>query len=427
MNALSPPVVVPSGRQVLAAPGVARFIIGASISSIALFLQAAALGKHLFDITDSELALGILGLVEFGPALLLMPLAGAAADRIDRRRLALVGLGVETVTAIFYAWYASSGRTSPLPIFLVAGIFGTARAFSSPAVRSIPPLVAPEHGLPRLVAVYAVTWQIGLIAGPAASGFLYDVDAALPYVVASVGFSVGALLIGFLPLARPQDRSSAEAQPTFHHALEGFRFIRSQPILLGAISLDLFAVLFGGAVALLPAIAEDRLGLGNVGYGWLRAAPGIGAVAVAGMLAARPFQRHVGRVLLGVVGIFGLATIVFGLTTSPVVAFVALMVLAGADATSVFIRTTIVPLATPDRMRGRVSAVENVFVGASNEVGAFESGVAATFVGVGPAVVLGGALTLAVVAIWWTAFPALRNVDRFSEIDVDQRVVASTS
>ena len=200
---------------------------------------------------------------------------------------------------------------------------------------------------------------------------------------------------------------------------KGLRFIRHRPVLFGAISLDLFAVLFGGAVALLPAIAEDRLGVGNVGYGWLRAAPGIGAVLLTALLAIRPLSRRIGRTLYVVVAVFGAATIVFGATTSYAVAFVALIVLSGADAISIFIRNTIVPLATPDHMRGRVMAVENVFIGASNELGAFESGVASTLLGVGPAVVLGGVLTLGVVGIWWFVFPALRDIDRFEDVALE--------
>lgn len=383
-----------------------------------MFLQAAALGKALYDLTGSELALGILGLVEFAPALLLMPLTGSLADRLDRRRLALAGLAVETSTAAVYAWYTSSANDSAVPIFLIAAVFGTARAFASPAIRSLPPLVAPGRGLPRVVAIYAVTWQLGLIAGPAASGFLYDSSPSLPFVVSAAGFGLGGLLLGSLPLVRHQHRTPTGERATLQHAFEGLRFITSRPILFGAIALDLFAVLFGGAVALLPAIAEDRLGLGNVGYGWLRAAPGMGAVVVAVLLAVHPFRRHVGRVLLSAVAVFGLGTIVFGLTRNATVAFVALIVLAGADSVSVFARTTLVPLATPDRMRGRVTAVEQVFVGASNELGAFESGVAAAIVGLAPAVALGGVLTLGVVGVWCLAFPQLRDVDRFTDVEV---------
>jgi predicted MFS family arabinose efflux permease len=270
-----------------------------------------------------------------------------------------------------------------------------------------------------MIALYSGTWQFGLIVGPAASGFLYDIDPLVPYLVSAVCFAAAAVAVTTIALRREQARTPADERPTLHHALEGLRFIRGQPVLLGAIALDMFAVLFGGAVALLPAIAEDRLGVGNVGYGWLRAAPGIGAVIVTAVLAARPVSRRVGRTLLVAVAVFGVATIVLGLTRSYVVAFSALLVLAGADAVSVFIRATLVPLATPDPMRGRVMAVENVFIGASNELGAFESGVAGSVLGVAPAVTLGGVLTLGVVGAWWKLFPALREIDRFEDVAVD--------
>jgi hypothetical protein len=229
---------------------------------------------------------------------------------------------------------------------------------------------------------------------------------------------LGAIATLAVRYRRPQERTPSEQTPTLHHALEGLRFVRRRPILLGAISLDLFAVLFGGAVALLPAIAEDRLHVGNIGYGWLRAAPGVGAVAVSALLAVRPIRRRVGKVLFIAVGVFGAMTVVLGVTGSYAVAFTALVVLAAADSVSVFVRATLVPLATPDQMRGRVSAVENVFIGASNELGAFESGVAAALIGVGPAVVLGGVATMAVAALWTRWFPELRHVDTFEDAAV---------
>ncbi len=414
--------VTPSGRQLLRDRSVSTFLTAATVMTVATTMQAAALGKQIFDITGSTLALGLLGLVEFLPALVLLPLTGSAADRFDRRHVAAIALGVEVVTSALYCLYAATDPTSAVPIFAIAALFGTARAFAAPAYRALPPLIAPEHGLPRLIAFYSGTWQFGLIVGPAASGFLYDIDPMVPYFVAAVCYAVAAVVATTLRLRRTQDRTSPDQRPSLHHALEGLRFIRSQPVLLGAIALDMFAVLFGGAVALLPAIAEDRLGVGNVGYGWLRAAPGIGAVLVTASLAVRPVGRHVGRTLLVAVAVFGIATIVLGITRSYTVAFVALLVLAGADAVSVFIRATIVPLATPDHMRGRVMAVENVFIGASNELGAFESGVAATLLGVGPAVVLGGAVTLGVVGTWTVAFPTLRDIDRFQDIDVDHGI-----
>jgi hypothetical protein len=286
-----------------------------------------------------------------------------------------------------------------------------------------------------------VAWQSALIVGPVLGGMLYAVDLRLPYVASAVLLFTAAVAITFVTLppreitmgreraaaaAAPSALVEAAAEPvighgnadpprktTLHDALEGLRFIRHQPILLGVISLDLFAVLFGGAVALLPAVAEDRLGVGAVGLGWLRAATGIGAAVVTLGLTRFPVTKRVGRTLLFVVGLFGVFTIVLGLTRSFAVAFVALAVLSGADAVSVFIRGTLVPLVVPADKRGRVLAVENVFIGASNELGAFESGVAGELLGTVGAIVLGGAATIAIAGTWWVAFPALRNIERF--------------
>ena len=397
---------------------VATFLVAQATSTIAVTLQAAALAKHVYDITDSEFALGLLGLVEFIPALLLLPFTGSVADRFDRRRVAAIAFTLEIGVSLLLFLYAMTEPTNAVPIFVLAAAFGTVRAFGLPAMRSIPPLIAPQGGLPRLIALYAATWQLGSIVGPASSGLLYDVDPAVPYVAAAIGAALAAVATLAVRYRRPQERTPSEQTPTLHHALEGLRFVRRRPILLGAISLDLFAVLFGGAVALLPAIAEDRLHVGNIGYGWLRAAPGVGAVVVSALLAVRPVRKRVGTVLYIAVAVFGAMTVVLGVTSSYVVAFLALVVLAAADSISVFIRATIVPLATPDHMRGRVSAVENVFIGASNELGAFESGVAAALLGVGPAVVLGGVATMAVVALWTRWFPELRHVDTFDDATV---------
>jgi MFS family permease len=412
------PPVPPTARQVIGDRRVATFLAAQATSTIAVTMQAAVLAKHVYDITDSEFALGLLGLVEFMPALLLLPLTGSVADRFDRRRVAAIAFTVEIGVSLLLCLYATTSPTSAVPIFGLAALFGTVRAFGVPAMRSIPPLIAPDRGLPRLIALYAATWQLGMIVGPASSGLLYDIDPAIPYAAAAIGAGLGAIATLLIRYRRPQERTPPDQTPTLHHALEGLRFVRSRPILLGAISLDLFAVLFGGAVALLPAIAEDRLHVGNIGYGWLRAAPGVGAVIVSALLAIRPVRRRVGSVLFAAVAAFGALTVVLGVTNFYVIAFVALVLLAAADSISVFIRATIVPLATPDHMRGRVSAVENVFIGASNELGAFESGVAAALLGVGPAVVLGGVATMAVVALWTRWFPELRHVDTFEDAAV---------
>ncbi|MEY4173618.1 MAG: hypothetical protein RI900_783, partial [Actinomycetota bacterium] len=306
--------------------------------------------------------------------------------------------------------------TEVWPLFVIAFLYGIARAFMAPATRTMPPMVAPEGALPKLIAVYSATWTGATIIGPALSGFLYAVGPWVAYLASTLLISSSAFLIASLRFEREPPRADPNDRPSFRSAIEGLLFIRRTPILLAAISLDLFAVLFGGAVALLPAIAEERLGVGDVAYGWLRAAPGIGAAAMAIVLAQRPVQHRVGRVLLAVVGVFGVATVVLGLTRSYLVAFVALLVLSAADMVSVFIRGSLVPLVTPDEKRGRVMAVENVFIGASNELGAFESGMVGQALGVPAAVIGGGVATIAVVGVWWFGFPMLRDVDRLDEL-----------
>jgi hypothetical protein len=260
----------------------------------------------------------------------------------------------------------------------------------------------------------------GLVVGPILGGILYEIDRSLPYLAAGLVFAIGAGLFWTIRGQARARRGTAPARPPSGHpvrdALEGVRVIRRTPILLGAISLDLFAVLFGGAIALLPAIAEDRLGTDAVGLGLLRAATGVGSILVLFGLAWRPVERRVGRVLLGAVGVFGLGTLVLGLTTEFVVAFVALAVLSGADSISVFIRSSLVPLASPVEVRGRVHAVASLFIGASNELGAFESGVTGELLGSGPAVIVGGAATLAVVGAYAYRFPALRDLDRYPSV-----------
>jgi MFS family permease len=381
-------------------------------SSAALALLTTVLGKQVFDLTGSELSLGLLGLAEFAPAALLVFVTGTLADRIERRKLAACGLGAQALTIGGLAWYAGTKPTSTLPMFLLVIAFGTAGAFSTPATRAMPADTVRVERLPWLTARQSAAWQGASIVGPVAGGFLYVLNVRAPYVMGAALVLVAAILI---LCVQPYRRNAVVTRPRggMREAVEGVRFVRSQPILLGAISLDLFAVLFGGAVALLPAIAETRLGAGAVGLGVLRAAVGIGAGSVTLFLTVRPVTRRVGRVLLVTVAVFGLGTIVLGATTSFVIAFIALAALSGADSISVFIRSTLVPLVTPNEKRGRVLAVEAVFIGASNELGAFESGVVGQLLGPAVAIVLGGAATLAIAALWWSVFPALRNVDRF--------------
>ncbi len=412
--AIDPGDHTPTIGSVLRDRYVRRFVMAQFASSIGIFLQVAVLAKQLYDITHSEFALGLLGLVEFAPAAMLVLITGTVADRFDRRKVAAFALVGQCMATLALLLYARSDPTAAWPLFAIASGYGIARAFMSPSTRSMPPMIAPDNGLPRMIAVSSIAMTLAVIIGPAASGFLYTSGAWVAYAV-SLGAQVlglgGILLVRFRRVpARSTER------PTMHSALEGLRFIRHTPLLLAAIALDLFAVLFGGAVALLPAIAEDRLHVGDVGYGWLRASVGIGGGLMAIALSFRPVQRHIGRVLLLVVGVFGAATVVLGLTRNYALAFVALAVLSGADMVSMVIRSTLVPLATPDDKRGRVFAVEMLFIGASNELGAFESGVAAAVIGTAAAVVSGGLATIVIVGLWWVFFPSLRDVDRYEDL-----------
>ena len=395
---------------------VRALLVSNGVLCIGVALQAAALGKQAYDITGREADLGWIGLCEFLPAALLVLVTGTVADRFNRKRVAMIAIGAEVLTSLALLLYSLNKPTDVRPLFVIAFIYGVARAFMAPATRTMPPMVAPEGALPKVIALYSATWTGATIVGPALSGFLYAVAPWVAYLASTVLMLGSVFLVSVLRFEREPEPADPDDKPTFRSAIEGLLFIRRTPILFAAISLDLFAVLFGGAVALLPAIADERLGVGSIGYGWLRAAPGIGAAVMALVMAARPVKRHIGRVLLLVVGVFGAATVVLGLTHSYVVAFVSLVVLAAADMVSVYIRGSLVPLVTPDEKRGRVMAVENVFIGASNELGAFESGMVGQALGLPFAVIGGGVATLAIVGTWWFAFPALRDVDTFDEL-----------
>lgn len=405
-----------SGHVLRQAP-VRNLVVATGLGSGALMLQAAALSKQVYDISGREIDLALLGLAEFLPAALLVLVTGSIADRFDRKRVATLALFGELLCALAMATYALSDPTSTAPLFLVAIAFGACRAFNAPATRAMPPMVARRGELPRVVAMASATMTTAMIVGPAASGLLYAIDPSVAYIAGAALLAASVVALQRVRFVNAQALPDPEQRPTVHAALEGLRFIRRTPLLLAAISLDLFAVLFGGAVALIPVVAEERLGVGDVAYGFLRAAPGIGAAVMAAFLALRPVRRHVGRKLLTVVAVFGVGTIVFGWTRSYAVAFVALMVLSAADMVSVFIRMSMVPLLTPDDKRGRVLAVENVFIGASNELGAFESGAAAQAVGAPVAIVGGGLATIAIVGVYATVFPALRRLDRFDDLE----------
>ena len=381
--------------------------------------QITIIGKQVYDMTGRPLDLGLLGLAEFLPVAALAPLSGPLADRLDRRKVLGVALTGEAIASIALFLYTRSDPTSVTPIFTIILFFGVCRAFASPAGRALPIDLSPPELVPRVVALKSTCLQAGHIAGPITFGFVFVAEESLPYLLSALALVAAITIIGLIPSSRVRRLTSIGSRKAIHDALEGLRFIRRQPVIFGAIGLDLFAVLFGGAIALLPAIAEDHLGVGAVGLGWLRAGVGIGAGTTAICMSIRPVQRHLGRILYMVTAVFGLGTIVLGLTRSFTLAFTIIILVSAADAVSMFIRNMLVPVATPEDMRGRVLAVESVFIGASNELGAAESGLTAAFMGLVGAVVFGGVATLAVVAVWWHWFPELRNLDTLDQLRPD--------
>jgi MFS family permease len=385
------------------------------LSRVAVLVQSVSVGWQVYDLTQSALALGIVGLVEFVPMFLLALPAGELADRFDPRRIIMFASLLEALSSGLLLAFVLTQQTSVLPLYAVILLYGAARGFSGPATRSLLPFLVPPERLPRSLAWGSSVAQLAIIAGPALGGFAYALGPAIAYggaLVASLISAAGMLFLG----GRRLTAEVAVGMSRLARVREGIEFVRSRPVVLGAISLDLFAVLLGGAVSLLPIYARDILHVGPTGLGFLRSAPALGAALTALYLTRRPVERKVGHTMFAAVVVFGIGTIVFGLSTDFGLSLAALAVTGAADQISVYIRSALVQFATPDVMRGRVSAVSTLFISASNELGGFESGVTAALLGTVPAVLVGGVGTLVVVAIWMRVFPPLRTVDRMREV-----------
>ncbi len=389
------------------------YYVGMLTGDVAYQVQAVAVAWHIFQLHHRALDLGLVGLALFVPTLVLALPAGVLADRLDRRITVSITAASEAAFVALFVIAIVRGVSSSLPYFAVLALIGTARAFGTPAERALLPTIVTSDRFIRAQATYSTYRQFTVIGGPALGGLLVAVSTQFALCTCVVLLALGSIVIRALRIERPD--APKAPPPSFHEALEGVRFIRSVPEVAGAISLDLFAVLFGGATALLPAFA-DAFHVGPHGLGLLRSAPAVGSAIVAGTIARKPLQRKIGPVMFASVALFGLATIAFGLSRNFVFSLAMLAVAGGADMVSVVIRSGLVQLGTPEAMRGRVLAVENVFIGASNELGAFESGAFAAFVGVVPSVVIGGIGTLAVIAAWAIFFPALRAADRFEVV-----------
>ncbi len=392
-----------------------RIFLGCRFLSVAaMMIQSVAVGWQVYGITHSPLSLGFVGLSEFVPMFLLTLPAGDISDRIDQRKVFAVSLVLEGVCGALLIVLTLSHSRQPFPFYLVMALFGAARGFSGPSSQSLLPFLVPQERLSKSIAWSSSAFQSAVIAGPALGGFLYALGPVAAYSVCTVCFVAAG--IGVSTLAGRRRGAQAMRASAVERVTEGIQFVRHRPVVLGAISLDLFAVLLGGATALLPVYARDILHVGPVGLGLLRSAPAIGAAIVAIALGRRPLERNTGSMMFGAVAVFGLFTIIFGLSTNFYLSLTALFILGASDMVSVFIRSALIQFATPDAMRGRVSAVNMLFIGASNELGEFESGVTAAVFGTVPAVVFGGIGTLAVVAIWMKLFPPLRSVDRLADV-----------
>jgi MFS family permease len=397
---------------------IARLLASELLATLSFGIIAAALGWQAYARTGDPLTLGLIGLAEFVPALMLALPAGHLADKLDRRYVTAAGDAGTIVFATLLLIDAAVGDTRAWPLYLFAAGLGASRAFASPAFTPMLAAAVTQRALPRTMAMSSATWQSALIAGPLLGGIFQAFGDVVPYAAAIIAEVCGLVLVLMVSKRIGTEHKVDTGTPaSLSDATAGLRLIFATPALLGAISLDLVAVLFGGATSLLPIVASDILHVGEVGYGVLRAAPGVGAVAVGILLSARPIQRRVGPVLLLAVAFFGVFTIVFGFSDSFWVSLVALSFLAASDMISVFIRSTLAPLLTPPELRGRVGAAERVFIGASNELGAFESGTLARFIGTVPAIVLGGVASIGVAAVWYVCFPALRRIDRFEDIE----------
>jgi len=393
-----------------------RLWSGFLASGFATQMVAVAVGWQVYSIHRSAFDLGLIGLAEFVPLPLLALPAGQVADRLPRVRLFAASIAAEAIVAGLLLVVTINGANKLWPFIVLAALTGVTQAFGAPAGRSLTPEIVPTDLLAGALALRSVAGQLATVAGPAAGGLLFAIHPETLYVVAVALLVASA--VGVLLVSDPGSRAGGdEPPPRLESLLGGIRLIRATPILLGAITLDLFAVLFGGAVALLPLFARSILHTGPFGLGILRSAPAVGALVAGIRLARRPLGGRAGRTLLVVVGAFGVSMIVFGLSRWFWLSLLALAVSGFVDMISMNIRSTIAALATPSELRGRVNAVENVFISASNELGAFESGAAAALLGAVPAVVLGGFVTVALALGWHRAFPALARVDRLEDIE----------
>lgn len=402
--------VTPTSSRLMKQRPFVLFWFSRVAATIGYHMMVVAIGWKIYEITGSAFDLGLVGLIQFVPAVVLTLLIGHAADRYDRRLIVRIAQGIYALSALTLTAGMVSGALSRDMLFLIVFMLGVARAFELPTAQALVPSLVPQSLVPRAVAAWASANQAAVISGPALGGLIYAIDPLLVAVLCLVCFFAAITLVTFVKSERP---TPSREPLTLASVLAGFDYIRHRERLLGVVSLDLFVILLGGATALLPIYARDILDAGPSGLGILRSSPAIGALTTTIILSRFPLERRIGITMFGVVALFGIATMVFALSTSLILSVVALAILGAADAISVVIRFSLVQLETPDAMRGRVTAINHLFIGTSNTLGEFESGLVAAWLGAVPSAFIGGLGSLLIAGIWMILFPSLRRIDRF--------------
>ncbi len=387
-------------------------------SSMGYQMLALVIGWQVYELTNSAFDLGLVGLIQFVPAVLLTLLIGHAADRYDRRLIIRVAQGVYALAALMITAALLTHTLGRDLLFGAVFLIGSARAFEVPTGSALVPTTVPPRLISRAVAAWTSANQTAVICGPALGGLIYVVKPVFVTALCVAFFSTAITLVSFI---RPLQTAERREPPTFSAVSAGIQYLFTRRRLLGVVTLDLFVVLLGGVTALLPIYARDILQVGPIGLGLLRSAPAVGALTTALVLSRHPIERHIGHKMFSVVVIYGLATIVFGISTLFPLSLMALVVLGASDAVSIVVRFSLVQIETPDAMRGRVSAINYLFVGSSNTLGEFESGTVAALLGTVPAVLIGGFGSLLVAAIWMLLFPDLRRIDRYELPEDDRR------
>jgi MFS family permease len=386
-------------------------------STMGYQMLALTIGWQIYELTNSALDLGLVGLIQFVPAVVLTLLIGHAADRYDRRLIVRTAQGTYALAAVMITVAIFMGILGRELLFAAVFMIGCARAFEMPTAHALAPSLVPPGIISRAIAAWTSANQTAVICGPALGGLLYALSPVAVGIVCLAFFACSITLVTFVQVKGP---APARDPPTFASVFAGFEYIRTRRRLLGVITLDLFVVILGGATALLPIYARDILAVGPIGLGLLRSAPAVGALITSIVLSRHPVERHIGRKMFAVVGIYGVATIVFGLSSWFPLSLLSLAMLGASDAVSVVMRFSLVQIETPDEKRGRVSAINYLFVGSSNTLGEFESGMVAAWLGAVPSVVIGGLGSLLVAGIWMLIFPDLRRIDRYDPADREQ-------